>query len=193
MVETARRLMAERGIGATTARAIQHGTAGRRASLAPGSLFYYFGSKERVLIEVLRAEVAGRLEVLAHELAAVTTFDQFVDALERALARFLDTESGSDIVLLELVGEARRQPELAAAQAELYKHWRVEFAAMLDDLERRGAIVLRGPSRPLAELITAVGQGLGVQQYTTPGWDRGEALTLLRELLRATVAPPDNR
>src|SRR5213076_2590167 len=119
----------------TTARAIQRGTPGRRASLAPGSLFYYFGSKERVLIEVLRAEVAGRLEVLAHELAAVTTFDQFVDALERALAVFLDTERGSDIVLLELVAEARRQPELAAAEAELYEHWRAEFAAMLEELE----------------------------------------------------------
>jgi hypothetical protein len=69
---------------------------------------------------------------------------------------------------LELVGEALRQPELAAAQAELYEHWRAEFAAMLEDLERRGVIVLSGPARPLAELITAVGQGLGVQQYTTP-------------------------
>ncbi len=98
---------------------------------------HYFGSKERVLVEVLRAAVAHRLEVVAGELATVTTFDEFADALERTLSMFLDPEHGSDVVLIEM---ALRHCELAAAQAELYEHWRAELAGMLDELQRRGVI-----------------------------------------------------
>jgi hypothetical protein len=72
--------------------------------------------------------------------------------------------------------------------ARPYQHWRSEFAAMVEDGERLGVFAVRGRASALAELITAVGQGLGVQQYATARWDRRPALALLRELLRATVA-----
>ena len=194
MVETARRLIGERSAAATTTTAIQAGTPGPRregSSAAPGSLFYYFGTKERVLIEVLRSDVAARLESLRGRLQAVTTFDQLIAALAGALDEFLAEDSGSHVVLIDLVGEALRNPELAQAQAEVYATWRRELTAMIEDLERRGVVVLRFDAAQLAELLTALAQGLAIQQLTDRSWDRKPAQRVVRDLLRLAAAPPD--
>ena len=195
MVETARRLIGERGAAATTTTAIQAGTPGRPrregSSAAPGSLFYYFGTKERVLIEVLRSDVATRLESLRARLQAVTAFDELIAALAGALDEFLAEDPGSHVVLIDLVGEALRNPELAEAQAEAYATWRHELTAMIEDLERRGVVVLRFDAAQLAELLTAVAQGLAIQELTDSSWDRKPAQRVVGDLLRLVAAPPD--
>lgn len=194
MVETARRLIGERGAAATSTTAIQAGTPGPRrkgSSAAPGSLFYYFGTKERVLIEVLRTDVAGRLEGVRARLQAVASFDELIAALADALDEFLAEDPGSHVVLTDLVGEALRNPALAEAQAEVYAEWRREVTAMIEDLERRGVVALRFPAAQLTELLTAVGQGLAIQEVTDPAWDRKPAQRAARELLRLAAAPPD--
>jgi AcrR family transcriptional regulator len=195
MIKTARRLIGERGAAATTITAIQAHTPGprrKRTSAAPGSLFYYFGTKERVLIEVLRTDVAERLQRLRARLAKVTSFDELTAALADGLDEFLTQDVRSHVVLTDLVGEALRHPQLAEAQAEVYADWRRQLTEMLDDLQRRRVLQASIPVAQLAELITAVAQGLAVQELTDPSWDRGPAVHAARELLRVIAAPQDS-
>jgi AcrR family transcriptional regulator len=192
MVQTARELMGQYGVAGVTVRAIQTATQGSTPgkSAAPGSLHYYFGSRERVLIEVLRVDVHDHLSVLAQSHTEVASFEQLLDALHEALDTFVAQASSRHVVVVELVGEALRNPQLAGAQAALYDHWRAECAAMLERLEQRGVVSLRGRAAQVAELLTAISQGLAIQQQTNALWDRRPALALTRELLREALQSP---
>ena len=192
MVETARRLIGERGLAATSTTAIQRGTPGRRrpgSSAASGSIFYYFGSRERVLIEVLRVDVEQRLALLQARLQPAATFDEFMAAAAGAMETFVAEAPGSHVLLTELAGEGLRNPALAAAQAEAYDRWRAQLTVMLADAEARGVVSFRIEVAQLAELLTAIGQGLALQQFTNPRWDRLPAQRVARELLRHAIEP----
>ena len=192
MVQTARELMGQYGVAGVTVRAIQSATPGstQGKSAAPGSLHYYFGSRERVLIEVLRADVQDRLCVLAESLTQVACSEQLLDALYEALDTFVAQAPSRHAIVVELVGEALRNPQLAGAQAALYDDWRAECTAMLQRLEQRGVVALRGRAAQVAELITAIAQGLAIQQQTNALWDRRPALAFTGELLREALQSP---
>ena len=195
MVESARRLIGERGLAGTSTVAIQRATPGRRrpgSSAATGSIFYYFGSRERVLIEVLRADVEHRLELLGAALKPARTFDELIAALAAAVETFVAEEPGSHVLLTDLAGEGLRNPALAEAQAEAYRHWRAEVAAMLRDAQDRGVVTFGVDVTALAELLTAVGQGLAIQEFTDREWDRKPAQRLARDLLRLAAQRPES-
>src|SRR5436189_941698 len=90
---------AQRIVDAMRASVARRGAAGstfdhvaREAGVSRGLLHYYFGTKERLLVEVVRQDCDIRMGVLDQALADVRTAEDFVDALVVSLEDTLDND-----------------------------------------------------------------------------------------------------
>ena len=130
--------------GAPRGQAFDH--VAREAGVSRGLLHYYFGTKEQLLVEVVRdAEV--RLDALERQLADVKTADDFVSILVVGLQEVIAEEP--DIVALgfELFTLSRRNADIASEYTELLRRMRLHVAAMLTQKEQEGVLKL-GARRP---------------------------------------------
>ena len=101
-VETPRRLegeKAQRIIAAMRSSVGRRGAAGstfdhvaREAGVSRGLLHYYFGSKERLLVEVVRQDCDVRNQAMEERLAEAHTIDAIVAALVLGLEEFIEDE-----------------------------------------------------------------------------------------------------
>src|SRR2546425_4020827 len=76
IVDAMRRSVARRGSAGST---FDH--VAREAGVSRGLLHYYFGSKEQLLVEVVRRDAELRMGVLDERLAEARTADDFIDLL----------------------------------------------------------------------------------------------------------------
>src|SRR5919199_1114340 len=83
---------AQRIVDAMRASVAKRGAAGstfdhvaREAGVSRGLLHYYFGTKERLLVEVVRRDCDIRLGLLDRSLAGARTADDVIDVLVRQL------------------------------------------------------------------------------------------------------------
>jgi AcrR family transcriptional regulator len=90
---------AQRIVDAMRASVAKRGAAGstfdhvaREAGVSRGLLHYYFGTKERLLVEVVRRDCDIRMDMLDAALADVRTAEDFVDALVRSLEEVLEND-----------------------------------------------------------------------------------------------------
>src|ERR671927_1545404 len=64
----------------------------REAGVSRGLLHYYFGSKERLLVEVVRHDCEVRIEAMDERIARARNADEIVAALVVGLEEFIDGE-----------------------------------------------------------------------------------------------------
>src|SRR5919204_3913202 len=79
----------------------------REAGVSRGLLHYYFGSKERLLVEVVRHDAQVRIEALEEHLAKAGSVDEIVGALVQQLEEFVEDEPASHTVLYEMLSASR--------------------------------------------------------------------------------------
>src|SRR5947199_3955127 len=84
IVDAMRTSVAERGIAGSTFDQVA-----RAAGVSRGLLHYYFGSKERLLVEAVRLECDVRDEQLERAIAGAGSAEQVLDALVRTFEEFL--------------------------------------------------------------------------------------------------------
>src|SRR5512133_3000868 len=82
----------------------------REAGVSRGLLHYYFGTKERLLVEVVRRDSDLRLAALA----AARTADDLLAVLVSSLEDLVERDPGFVALHFELFTSARRTPEIAA-------------------------------------------------------------------------------
>jgi AcrR family transcriptional regulator len=196
-VETPRRLEGEKArriIEAMRASVGRRGAAGatfdhvaREAGVSRGLLHYYFGSKERLLVEVVRHDCEVRIAAMDERLARADSLDALVDALVHELEAFVEDEPGTQAVLYELLSASRHSEEIRAELAELYRRWREHLANALEEKERQGVVRLDGDAEPVASVLFALGDGLGLQFISDPHWDRSKALAVGVRMARALL------
>ncbi len=104
IVDAMRASVAARGIAGST---FEH-VAGE-AGVSRGLLHYYFGTKERLLVEVVRSDTELRLARLDEPLAAASTADDVLDVLVSNLLDTIENEPG--VFVLALRGLLRRPPQ----------------------------------------------------------------------------------
>ena len=75
----------------------------REAGVSRGLLHYYFGSKERLLVEVVRHDCEVRIAGMDERIAGPTTADEIIAALVLGLEEFIEGEPGSPAVIYELL------------------------------------------------------------------------------------------
>jgi AcrR family transcriptional regulator len=181
---------AQRIIAAMRASVATRGAAGstfdhvaREAGVSRGLLHYYFGSKERLLVSVVRQDADDRIRAMDERLTGADSVDEVMQALLFVLQEFLG-EPGSQAVIYEMLSASRHSDEIRAELADLYRRWREHMAVALRDKQREGVVSLEAEPEAVASMLTALGDGFGIQVITDPDWDRDAALQLGVRLAR---------
>jgi AcrR family transcriptional regulator len=142
-----------------------------KAGVSRGLLHYYFGTKERMLVEVIRRDTEIRIETLGRALRRAESVDSMIAAFLNAFARTLTDERGYVYMVSELFVAGRHSPELRRELGELYSRARSEFADILRQKDRHGVISLRFDAEVVLAHLFAAGDGAAVQQLTDPTLD----------------------
>ena len=112
IIEAALTTLKEKGFAGTSTRAIA-ATGGFKSGL----IFYYFPTRDDLLIAALEHASAQRLERYGEEVAAASTLTELLALLERIYAD--DRESGFVRVVSEMVAGSVANPELGPRMVEL--------------------------------------------------------------------------
>ena len=107
IVDAMRDAVAERGIAGAT---FEHVAA--QAGVSRGLLHYYFGTKERLLVEIVRRDSENRVEMLDEPLRAAGDVDGVLDVLVSSLMDLIENDPGFFIVLFDLFAAGRRNEEI---------------------------------------------------------------------------------
>jgi AcrR family transcriptional regulator len=149
---------------------------GRRLDTSAGHLSYYFGSKNGLLLDLLRWSEGE----LSEQLAAVLESDASAEERVRGLCDlFLPRAPGDPRWLLwvELWPRVLREPALREAQQELDAAWRDALATLLAEMTDEDV-------GPIAQRMLALLDGLSVALLTAePGFSNEAAWQHLRTLL----------
>src|ERR1700674_2218382 len=112
IVEAMRQSVARRGTAAST---FDH--VAREAGVSRGLLHYYFGTKEQLLVEVVRRDCALRLAVLERQLAGARNAADFIDLLVYNLEDLVRNDPDFYTLVFEVFTLSRRNEEIAAEVA----------------------------------------------------------------------------
>jgi AcrR family transcriptional regulator len=150
----------------------------REAGVSRGLLHYYFGSKEQLLVEVVRHDCEVRIASMGARIAKATTADEIIAALVLGLEEFIEGEPGSPAVIYELLSASRHSEDIRAELAELYRRWRADLADSLRTKEREGVVRLDADPDSVASMLFCLGDGFGIQVLSDPDWDREASFEL---------------
>src|SRR3954449_8134114 len=128
----------QRIVDAMRSSVARRGTAGstfdhvaREAGVSRGLLHYYFGSKEQLLVEVVRRDCELRMATLDDRLAEARSADDFIDLLVFSLEEIVRDDPDTMAVVFELFSLARRNEEIAVEWVDLLRRTREHVAELL--------------------------------------------------------------
>src|SRR5919201_5525472 len=171
IVDAMRHCVAERGIAGAT---FEH--VSRKAGVSRGLLHYYFGTKERLLIEVLRNDAETRIAMLDEPLASTRTVDDVIAVLVSGAEDLLREDPGFYVILFELFTAGRQNPDIQKELAELYQRSRRHVAGILRRKETEGVLALRFDAEAIVSYMFAAADGGALQRLTDPQRDFSPAL-----------------
>ncbi len=180
LLRAAREVIAERGVGATTHRAIAEA-----AGVPPATTTYYFATLDELLEDALRAFVAeevARLEALGTRVGAMAGgADEVIRAVAAEVVAFKRRDGAAAVAQFDLYVEASRRPALRAAVAAALAAYRALALRML-----LAVGCAEAEARVAAPLVVALMDGLGIHDVAVPEPDRHERLVEgLRRLVSA--------
>jgi AcrR family transcriptional regulator len=172
IVDAMRASVAARGIAGST---FDH--VAREAGVSRGLLHYYFGTKERLLIEVVRRECDVRLELLEQAAAGASSADAVIDALVSSFEEFLDEGPSGVVMFYEMLILGRRNEEIAAELAQLGRRTRAHMADVLRIKHEAGVLELRADPDEVATFLFALADGVTVRRLSEPELDISPLMT----------------
>jgi len=179
IVDAMRASVAARGISGAT---FEH--VAREARVSRGLLHYYFGTKERLLVEVVRRDSEIRVARLDAPLRGAAGADEVLDVLVSSLLDLIENEPGFFVLLYELFTAGRRNPDIQQEVGELFRKSREHVSEALVEKDREGAISLRFGAEPTVAYLFAIADGLAVQALSDPERDLGAVVEAGREAAR---------
>lgn len=182
IVDAMRASVALRGVAGST---FDH--VARDAGVSRGLLHYYFGSKERLLAEVVRRDTELRMEALDERLAAAGTAEDLVGLLRGTLEDMLRDDTAFLTLAFELFTLSRRNEEIAAEFAELIRRTREQVAAVLRAKAQEGVLELRADPEAIAEVIFGLGDGLALRILGDPDHDHAATVAAATAAVTALI------
>jgi AcrR family transcriptional regulator len=182
IVEAMRTSVAERGFAASTFDQVA-----RAADVSRGLLHYYFGTKERLLVEAVRRECELRFEQLDRAMVGANSADDVLGALVRTFEAFIGEGPKPGVMFFEMLTLAQRNAEIAAQLAELGASVRAFVADALRAKDEAGEIELRIDADTAATFVMALADGLTVRLLSEPGFDIGSAVAQAAVATRALL------
>jgi len=186
---------AQRIVDAMRSTVARRGTAGatfdqvaREAGVSRGLLHYYFGSKERLLVEVVRRDCELRLAVLDEQLSGARSADDFIALLVYALEDLVSNDPEFITVVFELFSLSRRHEDIAVELAEVMRRTREHVGELLRAKQDEGVLRLVGEPEAIAEILFALADGVSLRMLAEPERDFGATIGAGVAAVRALVA-----
>src|SRR6478736_386491 len=148
----------------------------REAGVSRGLLHYYFGTKERLLLEAVRHDCQLRMEILQDQVSHAASAEDFIDLMAQNLQETVRDDPDFVTLLFELFTLSRRSRDIAAEYAELMRATRRQVAAMLAAGQREGILCLHAEPEVVAETLFSLADGLALRMLAEP--DRDFAATV---------------
>jgi AcrR family transcriptional regulator len=186
IVEAMRVSVAARGIAGAT---FDH--VAREAGVSRGLLHYYFGTKERLLIEVVRRECEIRRARISRALADAGSADDVLHALVVTFQDFLGQGPTTPVMFYELLTVAQQNDEIAAEMSGLGRRTRSHLAAALRAKQQTGAITLRSDPETAAEFLFALADGVTMRRLMEPDHDIAALMELVVGAARSVFPSGD--
>ena len=171
IVDAMRASVAKRGATASTFEQVA-----AEAGVSRGLLHYYFGTKERLLVEVVRTDAEIRVDRLEETLAAARTVDHVLDVLVASLVDAVENEPGFFLLLFELFSAGRRNPDIQRELGQLFGRIRGHLAEILKAKEREGVLNLRYDAEAVASYLYGLADGFALQALSDPQRDQSAML-----------------
>jgi AcrR family transcriptional regulator len=184
LIKATRRLFAEGGPEWATDKRI-HDTASRpggRKGFPLGTIRYYFGGREQLLVHVARYEHLTQLDRVRRALRAVKRSDQ----LPRTLLRLAEDHEHYQVTF-GLLTEAQQMPELRAAQEALWQDWLAKLTEMVTELQQREMVRAEHDPYAIALLWSSITAGLAAHHLANPAIELKPALDLARAYAAASL------
>lgn len=173
IVDAMRESVAKRGAAGSTFEQVA-----REAGVSRGLLHYYFGTKERLLVEVVRRDTELRVDRLDERLGSATTVDDVVAALVTSLTDMIENEPGFFLLLYELFSAGRRNPDIQREVGQLFEKTRSHVAEVLRSKEEEGVLRLRFAAEDVVSYLFALGDGFALQALSDPTRDSSGAMAV---------------
>lgn len=173
IVDAMRDSVARRGAAGSTFEQVA-----REAGVSRGLLHYYFGTKERLLVEVVRRDAEIRVARLAAPLARAETVDDVIDVLVAGLNNLIENEPAFFLLLYELFSAGRSNPDIRREVGQLFERTRSNVAEVLRAKQAEGVLNLRYGAEATVSYLFALGDGFALQALSDPDRDIGDALAV---------------
>ena len=175
--------VARRGISGST---FEH--VAREAGVSRGLLHYYFGTKEALLVEVVRRDTQHRIERLDAPLAAAGSADEILQVLVADLEDSIQNEPEFWVLIFELFTAGRRNPEIQREVGELFNRIRAHMAESFRAKEREGVLRLRYDADAVVGFLIALADGIALQTLSDPDRDHAAVVEAATESARHLLA-----
>ena len=179
IVDAMRKSVAERGAAGST---FEH--VAREAGVSRGLLHYYFGTKERLLVEVVRRDTELRIEMLDEPLGKAKTVDDVLDVLVTSLMDMIENAPEYFLLLYELFSAGRRNADIQRELGQLFGRTRAHVGEVLRAKEGEGVLSLRYDAEAVTSYLFALGDGFALQALSAPGQDQSGLLAASKAAAR---------
>jgi AcrR family transcriptional regulator len=160
----------------------------REAQVSRGLLHYYFGTKERLLAEVVRRDCEVRMHVIDEQLAGARSADEVIGGLVASLSEMVENDPSFITLVFELFTLSRRNEEVAAEFAELLRRTREHVAGVLSAKEAEGVLRLHAPADAVADVLFAMAEGVAMRMLTEKDHDFGPSILAGVRAVRALIS-----
>jgi AcrR family transcriptional regulator len=185
IVEAMRQSVARRGVAGST---FDH--VAREAGVSRGLLHYYFGTKERLLAEVVRRDCDVRMAALDERVGDARTAEDVFARLVAELTELVDREPDFITIIFELFTLGRRNEEIAAEFAELMRRTRDQLASLLEAKRDEGVLRLAAEPAAIADVLFAVADGFALRMVAEPERDWQPAIAAGIQAIAPLIAAP---
>ena len=160
MLEAAAELISERGFGETRIADVA-----KRAGTSSGLVIYYFGTRDRLLVDALRFSEEAYYDTASTLLDEESDFRKRLSMLVgwSCVPSLPGEVSGSWGLWLDLWATALRHPEVREARVELDGRWRDLLERIVLEGQKSGAVTTDVDARQFALSFTVVLDGLSTQ------------------------------
>ena len=180
IVDAMRTSVARRGVAGST---FDH--VAREAGVSRGLLHYYFGSKEKLLVEVAKRDSEVRFAAMATQLGRAQNADELVGQWVRSLQATVRHEPEFVTMLLELYTLAQRNPDIADELAALMQGMSDAIATRSRELQEAGVIELAASPETVADVLLGFGYGLALRLLADPAREMDAAIEAAAKACRA--------
>ena len=181
IVDAMRASVAERGTAGSTFDQVA-----RAAGVSRGLLHYYFGTKERLLVEVVRRDCDVRMAALDVALAQAQTADDFIAVLVASLEDVVRNDPGFVTLLFELFVLSRRHEDVAAEFSALLRRPREQVAELLRAKEAEGVLRLAAGPDAVVDVLLSLGDGIWLRMLAEDR-DFGPTVKAAVQCVRALI------